>query len=80
MVKFQNLFQVYSLSLVTFVFWSELNSISSILVQCLFGLNKVEFWLSWAQSLLGLSLKFLFGMNRVKLSLIIIMVDFQNVF
>ena len=31
-VKFQNVFEVYTLSKETFVYWSELNSISYILV------------------------------------------------
>ena len=40
-VKFENIFEVNSLTLATFVFWSKLNSSSFLLVQGLFGLNRV---------------------------------------
>ena len=41
-VKFKNIFEVYSLSSATFVFWSKLNSGSFLLVKGLFGLNRVK--------------------------------------
>ena len=41
-VKFENIFEVNSLTLATFVFWSKLNSSSFPLVLGLFGLNRVK--------------------------------------
>ena len=41
-VKFQNVFGVYSLSYVTFIFWSEVSYSPIILIQGLFWLNRVK--------------------------------------
>ena len=41
-VESQNVFEVYSLSSATFVFWSELSSIPVILIRGLFGLNRAK--------------------------------------
>ena len=51
--KLKNIFKSYSLSLASFVYWSELNSSSFILVKCLIYLNKMKLGyieLNWAKT------------------------------